>query len=253
MIYETTMSRSVKKAIDILMFLANHQGEINLSEISRAMSLDKATVYRYLTAMESIKVVEKRNNCYFLGLTLFELGSKVPVRKIIVNKIHPILQRLCLEVNETVNLGVFHNNTVLYLDKIESNRSLQIQTTIGSRTPLYCTAMGKSILSILPGPKRDKTISELKLVRKTGSTITDKKKLIRQIEQIKEDSFSVDNEELEEGLKCIAVPLSIENLDFFGSISISGPSIRFNGTVQDRLSVQLGKTQQAIKQVLKNE
>lgn len=221
------MSDSVKKAFRILDLLSQSPEHLTLSEIARTMAINKATAFRYLKTMEELKLIEKRNNYYQLGMGLFKLGSKVPLAILMTEKIHPVLKQLCGELNETVNLAYFHNNEVLYLDKIESNRSLQIQTAIGNTAPLHCTALGKVILSIFPQSKIVSIVDQIQLVKKTPATITSKKELIRQIEEIRQHQYGIDDEELEEGLKCIAVPLHLSELNFYGGVSLSGPSTRF--------------------------
>jgi DNA-binding IclR family transcriptional regulator len=180
-------------------------------------------------------------------MALFELGNKVRTKQLIVLKIHPILERLCARVNETVNLAQIYNNQALYLDKIESQRSLQIQTSVGNRLPLHCSALGKSILATLPREKRDRLLSEMVLAPITRFTITRKSELIKQIEIINTRGYSVDNEEFEEGLKCVAVPLHIAHFDFFGAISLSGPSFRFTPATIKKLANHLKTTVEDIK------
>jgi len=232
-------NRSVEKAFDILRCVSLHHDGIGLSEVSRAMGLDKATVFRYLNTMETLEILEKKDNRYYLGMGLFELGNHVPGKRLIVNGIHPALRTLCEEVNETVNLAVLYNDRVLYLDKIESRRSLQINSMIGGTVPLHCTALGKCILSILPDQRTKSLLARLKLDRLTARTITDRRVLWDQIALIRDRNIGLDREEYEEGLICVAVPLRISSLDFYGAISLSGPVDRFTDPVLSALTPRL--------------
>ena len=236
------MNRSLEKAFQILYFVADHQGQMGLSDISRAMNIDKATAFRYLNTLESLQLVEKKTQRFFLGMALFRLGNLVQSKRQIVDAIHPLLQDLCDGVNETVNLATLHDGQVLYLDKIESKRSLQIQSTVGGTVPLHCTALGKSILSILPDSQVDPLLERLRLERKTAKTIMDMAVLRQQIGQIKRRGFSTDLEEYEEGLTCVAVPISFEHLGFLGGISLSGPSFRFTAAAVRSLAKRLQHT-----------
>jgi DNA-binding IclR family transcriptional regulator len=245
------MNQSVKKAFEILSFVVDNPQKRSLNQMARLLKMNKTTLFRFLSTLESLKLLDKRDDFYVPGIKLFELGSKVPVKQSIVDRVHPFLAGLTTEVNETVNMGELSNGQVLYLDKTESQRSLQIQTYIGRYTDLHCTALGKAILSILPEPKRDKIMAGLSFTAKTRNTITNPQKLRDQVRKVCERGYSIDMEELEEGLHCVAVPLFIEQLNFFGAISCSGPSVRFTPQRMAELAVKLKKTVEEIQQVFR--
>ncbi|UCH97492.1 MAG: IclR family transcriptional regulator [Candidatus Aminicenantes bacterium] len=245
------MNQSVKKAFEVLSFVVDNPQKMSLNQRARVLKMNKTTLFRFLSTLESLKLLDKRDDYYVPGIKLFELGSKVPVKQLIVDRVHPFLSGLTAEVNETVNMGEMSNGQVLYLDKTESQRSLQIQTYIGSYTDLHCTALGKAILSILPESGRDRIISGLNFDGKTPNTITDPGKLQVQIKEVVEKGYSIDREELEEGLHCVAVPLCLAGLNFFGAISCSGPSVRFTSQRMAELAVKLKETVEEIKQVFR--
>jgi DNA-binding IclR family transcriptional regulator len=201
--------------------------------------------------MSSLNLIEKKAEGYVLGIRLFELGNKVPVKQLIVEKIHPLLVKLVEDVNETVNLGELNSNQLLYLDKVESRHSLQIQTYIGSYTSLHSTALGKASLSILKGKERENTIAKIIFDKRTKSTITDPIKFKTHIEIVDKKGYSLDNEELEVGLNCVAVPLAIPEFNFCGAISFSGPSVRFTKSRMTELAEKLKETVSEINEELK--
>lgn len=245
------MNQSVKKAFDILSFIVENPQKLGLNEMARLLGMNKTTLFRFLCTLESLDLLNKRDNYYVPGIKLFELGSKVPVKQAIVDRVHPFLATLTEKANETVNMGELSNNKILYLAKTESQRSLQIQTYIGSYTDLYCTALGKAILSILPESKRNNIINNLSFSSKTPNTITGADMLNVQVSEVCEKGYSIDREELEEGLHCVAVPLFIPQLNFFGAISCSGPSVRFTSQRMAELAVKLKETVEQIKQIFK--
>jgi DNA-binding IclR family transcriptional regulator len=236
------MNQSIKKAFEILSFVAENPVKMSLSEMSASLKMNKTTLYRFLATMESLDILCRRDEHYVPGIRLFELGSKVPVKQLIVAGVHPVLSRLTAEVNETVNLGELRSNQVFYLDKTESLRSLQIQTSVGSYIALHATALGKSILSILPEALRESIIRQLDFKPLTPNTITDPVELKSQVEKVWTLGYSSDDEEWEEGLRCVAVPLLIEELNFYGSISCSGPTVRFTPRRMKELAKKLKQT-----------
>ena len=144
------MSESAGKALDILFYLAKVEDEVSLARLSKETGMNKATALRYLAVLESRGVVEKRPSGWSLGLSLFELGSKVPVRALVVEKVRPLIERLARESGESSNLACLAGDSAIYLDRAEANRSLRMRSVPGDRLPLHCTGVGKAILSQLP-------------------------------------------------------------------------------------------------------
>jgi len=242
-----SMNTSIQKAFRILSFIAAHPQKMSLSEMSRELSLNKTTLFRFLQTLESLNLVEKRDGYYVPGIKLFELGSKVPVKQLIIQKVHPILEALAEEVNETVNLGELSNDQVLYLHKCESRRSLQLSAHLGSYIPLHSSAMGKAALSNLEETEREAIISRITLEKKTSHTISDPGMFKARIETERVRGYFLDIEEMEVGLHCVAVPLALSELRFYGAISFSGPSVRFTRQRMSELALKLKETSEKIK------
>ncbi len=217
---------SVEKAFQIIFLIGEELEGITLTSLSKKLGIHKTTALRFLNSLEKLGVVERRDGKYFLGIKLYELGNRVPVKRIIVNRVHPLLKELVEDVNETVNLAELSGTQVHYLDKLESQRSLQINTYIGALLPSYCTALGKAILAHLPLSLRFRIVSEIKFEKRAKNTITDPDEFLEHLQEVKKKGYSVDNEEFEEGLRCVAVPLFLPEYGFYGAISVSGPVTR---------------------------
>lgn len=245
------MSDSVKKAFQLIDCLSRSPGKCSLAEISRALKLNKTTVFRYLETLVGIGVIEKSEKEYSLGMRLFELGSQVPVKQLVVDRIHPFLADLCAEINETVNLAQLQGDHLVYLDKIESRRSLQMRSRIGDHLPLYCTGLGKAILSLLPSVEFERLIAGIDLRPYTSSTITDRGELSRQIQEVRNAGCAFDREELESGLTCVAVPLLLSKYEFKGAVSISIPAVQFADEFIQGMTRRLIASADAIMQYFK--
>ncbi len=244
------ISKSVKKAFLILFTLADEENGIGLSNLSRKLGIHKTTLYRLLNSLIDLNIVEKKDVKYTLGMGLFELGNKVFIKKNIIDKIHPILNRLVMEINETVNLAELYANKIIYLDKIESSRHLQISTFIGAQIPTYCTALGKAMLANLPEQEMLDHISKIRFKKIARNTIMSSKKLIENLKEIEVKGYSIDKEEYEDGLMCAAVPLNIKKYDFYGAISVSGSKTRFDNNTIKKYAKKLIKYVKEIKEEL---
>ena len=243
---------SINKAFQILSFLAERESDVGVTEISRALNFNKSTVYRFLVSLEKAGAVQKNEatNKYHLGLTLFELGNHVPIKRNMIDKIHPHLQDLAFHVNEVANLAGLFQNEVVYLDKIESKRSVQIMTYIGFHIPPHCTALGKAILAFM-SPEDVRRILRIEgLPHFTDKTITEMDKFISELHRIRKEGFAIDDEEFEEGLRCIAVPLFDSQKRVIASVSISGPTARIHEKTLPQFLKVLKKTQEKIENSL---
>ncbi len=229
------MSESAGKALDILFYLANVGDGVTLARLSKETGMNKATALRYLNVLESKGVVERCASGWTLGLSLFELGSKVPVRQLVAEKVRPIIERLARESGESVNLAYLAGETAIFLDRAEANRSLRMRSMPGDRLPLYCTGVGKAILSQLSDDRIRAILGSSPLDRVTESTITEPEDVIDEVNKARELGFGFDKEEFEIGLTCYAMPLRLPGSDFVGAISISGPTARMkNVEIRDR-------------------
>jgi len=244
------MNQSVIKAFEVLSFVIDNPRKMSLSEMARALDMNKTTLFRFLSTLETLGMLDRREDQYVPGMKLFAMGNKVPVKELIVDRVHPILKELTEEVNETVNLGQLIGNRMLYLTKSESRRSLQIQTYVGGYISLHCSALGKAVLSILPEPRREEIIAGLDFKVYTPKTITDPDILRIQVGEVAARGYSTDIAELEEGLNCVAVPLWVPHLNFTGAISTSGPSVRFTTERIAELAGRLQGTVAKIQEIL---
>jgi len=219
------MSESAIKAFELLFHLAR-VGNTSLARLSRDTGWDKATALRYLNAMEKKGVVERRDGDWTLGLALLELASHVPVTENIANRVKPVLAELARATGETANLSALVGSESMYLAKADGGRALRLRSNPGDRLPLYCTAGGKCILSRLPAPVRAQYIAETHFAAVATKTIIDPQKLAEDVERTIRRGWAIDDEELEPGLICYAMPLDLPRYGFSGALSVSGPSGR---------------------------
>jgi DNA-binding IclR family transcriptional regulator len=138
----------------------------------------------------------------------------------------PILQELVKEVQETAFLAIRAQNEVVYILKIDSNRSVNTTAQPGYHRPLYDTGLGKAFLASMNKREQHEILSNIKLTPVTEHTITDRNVLIRQLEQFKRQGYAVDDEESEYGLYCIATTISTVDKNIEAAISISGLKAR---------------------------
>ena len=226
------------RALAILDLLSVEGPDLSLGEVSDKLELHKSTVHRLIMVLERHKLIERNsvNGRYRLGLKLFELGTRAVSQLDLRERARPVLERLVLETSETVHLGILDDTEVLYLDKVEPARSVRMSSSVGRRNPAYCTAMGKSILAYLTEAKVEAIVRKHGLKAMTANTITSLLELKAELAGIRERGYAVDNEEIEEGVRCVGCVVR----DFSGgpvaAISVSAPAFRISREKAKNLS-----------------
>lgn len=229
------------RAINILDFIARqNSGEVALPELSAAMKLHKTTTHRIARVLESRGLLRRGvdSNRYRLGLHLYDLGCQALDHINIRDEARPVMTRVAFEVGETAHLALLDNAEVLYIERSEAQRSLTMGSKLGARNPVYCTALGKAILAYCLEPEVDRILSGARMEARTRNTITNVLALKRELERIRDRGFAIDDEEIEDGIRCIAAPILNASGHAIAAISISGLSSRIT---PDRYQL-VGKT-----------
>ncbi len=218
---------SLERGLDLLEALLNARQPLGVTELSRLTEQSKSTVHRALTVLVQHGFARQRpDSRYELGMRLAALsgqGSGLPAWHEIAL---PHLEWLRDESGETSHLGVGISNEVIYVEKKESRQSLRMSSAVGWRNPLYCTALGKAILSVAPEAFRERYLASTTLAPRTEHTITDIDELVLDLGLTRARGFSIDEQELELGLRCIGSPVFDVSGSVVGAVSISGPISR---------------------------
>jgi len=217
---------SLEKGTRILELLAE-KGELSVTKVAEHLGLNRTGSHRFLATLRELGYVEKnRDNRYQLTFKVLELGMKMANRYEIRREARPYMLELSRIFSETVNLGLRVGLDVLHIDKVDSLEILRMDSPVGSRAPAYCTGIGKAVLAFLPADELDALLDGVKLKAFGPNTITSKKKLRKELEQIRHQGYAVDDEELARGLRCVAAPV-FNHAGLSGyAMSVAGPSVR---------------------------
>jgi len=212
-------------------------------EIAQRSGLHKSTIHRLLSALNQHRLVEKnsKTGTYSLGLKLFELGVKAVPNVNLREHARAHLERLVFETGETAHLCVLVENEILYLDKVESPKTIRIASSVGGRNPAFCSAVGKVLLAAMSEQELDSLLRRHKLVAYTRHTIVTPAHFKAVLQEVREKGYAVDNEEREEGLRCIAAPIRDHTGEIVAGMSVAGPAFRLSST-QDSVLAKLVMT-----------
>ena len=218
----------VDRIVDILETFTWLGSELGVSDISRALDLKKATAHRLLASLRRRGLIaqDPATRRYRLGMKLWELGTMATSQVDWADRVKPFLEQLTEVSGETAHLAVLNDGQVLYVDKVESSRSLRMPSQVGRRLPVHCTGVGKALIAYLPDEVLSGLIARRGLSRFTSRTITELESLMIELARTRDRGYSVDNEEIEDGLVCIGAPVRDHTAHVVAAISIAGPSSR---------------------------
>ena len=227
---ERTGVQSVERTLDILESLVEFGSEVGLVEISQGVALPLATVHRLLGTLIQRGYVKQNqhNRKYSLGFRALQMGHDMRQRFSLRLEARPFLQRLVQRVGESANLAVLDDGEVVYIDQAQSSRILRMFTQVGNRLPVHSTGSGKALLAFLPGDVVDGIVRRFGMAPRTPRTITDPAAFQRELAKTRERGYAIDDEEQEEGVRCIAVPVRDASGQVVASLSVSGPVTRLN-------------------------
>ena len=215
--------KSVIKGLKILEFIADSASPPTLVQITKALGMNRTTVYHLIQTLESEGYVtkEQQSNAYLLGLKILPLGGKaLDSNKLRVESL-PYLQGLNRKLEERVNLGILLENEVLFLAGIEKPSLPLMYSHFGKKAPAHCCSIGKGILAYLPEQEAEQVINQKPLTRLTENTITDLSLFKRHLSEIKSQGYAVDNAEHISGEYCIASLIKGEEGRGIGAVSAS--------------------------------
>jgi DNA-binding IclR family transcriptional regulator len=223
--------QTIERAAFIFDILSQFPNGLSLGELASKASLPKGTAHRLLSSMAYFDLIrqEPTTKNYHLGFKLADLGNLLLSQIDLRTQARPFLIHLSETVNETVHLVVLDRGKALYIDKVDLHpkvSGLQMVSRLGSRISLHCSSVGKILLAYMQTTEAEKLISGIGLDKRTSNTITDPKKLMRHLSLIRENGYAIDDEENEEGIRCVAAPIRNGSGRVEAAVSISGPTTR---------------------------
>jgi DNA-binding IclR family transcriptional regulator len=228
----------IDRAVAILAEIAKAPQDLTGGEISERLHLHKSTVHRLLAVLESNGMVERRpdGSRYGLGWRVFEMGIVAASRLDLLERAKPFVARLVDLTGETAHFGVLRQGEVVSLVNVDSRYTVRTPATVGRRIPLHCTSQGKAILAFLPPETVEGHLAGRTFTQHTRNTIPDRERFLEELALVRKRGYALDNEEFEEGLRCIAAPVRDHTGEVAGAVGIAGPSFRMSGARLSQLS-----------------
>lgn len=223
-----TIMKSTIKVFHVLETLCEGNAA-GVTELSNQLDIKPSSVHRFLSVLRGMGYVDKNESTgkYYATMKVSRLGTAVKSKTSLLAVARPHMEALCESLLETVNIAVFAQNNVVVIDRVQSAETLRTYIVVGRHLPAYCTAFGKIFLSFMPPASFVKYLAEVTLEPLTDRTITDHKALALELEKVRRRGYSIDNQELDDNVRCIAAPIWDDTAQLVAALSVSAPVNRF--------------------------
>jgi IclR family acetate operon transcriptional repressor len=254
--------QSVDRALDLLEALAAVDGEVAITALATRTGLHVSTVHRLLATLLRRGYVRQNpeTSRYYAGAKLATLSEGRSRYGELRLRARPLLRGLTETTRETANLVVLDDLQAVYIETVPSPQVVRLFTSVGNRTPLHATGAGKALLANLPAARRDALLERLDLRGYTARTIVDRTALRRALDDVREKGYAIDDEEYDEGVRCVAVAVAgaaTAGRDAPGAplaaLSISAPASRLTRQRCAELAPALRRTAAELAEALRDQ
>ena len=242
---------AVQRALILLRYIVDHPGGLSVREVSRELGYSIATVQTLITALKEQGYVSRDGSTrrYHLGPEAVRLGltalSRLEVRAVA----RPHIEALARETEETVFLAIPRDDHVIYVDKVVSPHPIRMDAPLGVNRPYNCTSVGKAMLASMPDAQVEKLAADGVFEKRTPRSIVELDALKAELERVRAQGWSRDNEEFVTGAGCVGAPVRDHEGNVIAALTVSGPAERINREL-DRLIEQVKAAAAAVSREL---
>ena len=226
---EPRYSQSLERGLAILSCFTPTRPVLGIADIADHLGMSRSTTHRYVITLVALGYLEQgASRKYRLGLRVTDLGMSALNSTGLREHSHLYLQELRQRTSYTVSLAVLDGTDILYVDRVRSFRRgqgrIDLDLQPGSRLPAYCTAMGKLLLAYLPDTEQRDLFTSMKLTKRGPNTITSKKALYDELDEVRTAGFAVNDQELAPELYTISAPVRNQDRHVVAAINLAAHS-----------------------------
>lgn len=198
---------SLARGLTVLRAFSDQRRSLTIAQISHKTGIPRASVRRCLHTLIQLGYAEADGNNFSLKPKVLTLGYSYLSSTPLTVKAHPYLNQISRALNESCSLAVIEDDEVLYVGRSAASRIMSVSLTTGSRLPAYCTSLGRAVLAHLPQDALDEYFERVTLKAYTERTVVSPARLREILAEVREAGYALVEEELEIGLRSIAVPV----------------------------------------------
>jgi IclR family pca regulon transcriptional regulator len=218
---------SLQRGLAVMEILAAHPGGLTLTEMAERAQLTRAGARRFLLTLVAAEYAVQTGRRFSLSPRLLSVARTWLQGASLWSYAEPFMREVASRLNESSSAAVLSGEDVVYVARVPGRHILSVALHVGTRLPAWCTSMGRVLLSDLPAPQLREFLASAKIERNTPKSITDRAALAAEITKAAQAGFAIVDEELEIGLRSIAVPIRDRSRKIAAAINVSTQSSRF--------------------------
>ncbi len=217
----------ISKVLRILEALQSSSVGLSLKAICDDTGINKSTAHRFLRHLERESyLLRTEAGSYLIGPRLAQMSACASRSATLQVVARPILADLWRSTQETVNLGVLDQGTVLYVDVMVSQHEFRLVSSVGTRRSVHVAALGKVLTAFLPASEYERVLNGIVFQRVTPKSIGNLTQLRAELDKVRRQGYAVDNEEALLGCRCVSAPIFNNDRVAIGALSVAGPVTR---------------------------
>ena len=230
-------SVAVERALAILEAVAQESDGLSNAEISRKLQIPKSSASYILRTLETQGYLNRLSETgkYRVGLKVLSLSrgalSGIDVREVAL----PIMRHLMEKTNLTCHLAILDGPDAVYIEKVEPQGFIRMDTWVGRRMRVHATSVGKALVAHIPQERLEKILAERSMEKRTSKTITTLPRLLKDLEKVRQQGYAVDDEENNMGARCVGAPVFNQDGAIEASIGLSGTTNQVNPETMPRI------------------
>lgn len=221
-----TVVQSFERGLAVIRAFDAEHPSLTLSEVARATSLTRAAARRFLLTLVENGYAGTDGRFFWLRPAILELGYAYLSSMSIADVAQPHLAQLSQMLQESSSISVLDGDDVVYVARAAVKQVLTVSIHVGSRFPAYATSMGRVLLAALPPEERYAYLDRVNLVARTPKAVTDQTQLAKLLDNVARRGFALVDEELEVGLRALAVPIQGPDSTVVAAMNVSMPAGR---------------------------
>ena len=250
---KSTMIQSLQRGLGILELVARNETGVTMAEVSREIGLHTSTTFHLLRTLTNLGylVQNETTKQYRLGSKVFGLATSACTEVQLLQISASLLTEMAHQTGDTSHLAIFDHGEVILINRVEGNSPVGLSERVGIPRPAHCSALGKVLLAHITQAEMEAYLSRHELTPFTPRTITTPSLLRKELARVRKQGYAFDDEELAQGIRCLAAPVRNFADQVVAAIGISSPVWRFGPdrvaqltevvmTMGHRLSQQLG-------------
>jgi IclR family acetate operon transcriptional repressor len=219
--------QALERGLNLLAIIAEADG-LSLTSIAQRAGIAPSTAHRILTTLKASGFVQSddAHTGYLIGVQAFRVGSAFLRNRKLVDVGRSTLRHLMSQSDETANLAIEVDGSVVFISQMESHRAIRAFHRPGARGPMHASSLGKAMLATLSDDGVSQKLHRLGMPRLTARTIVDPDALLADLALVRKRGWAIDDEEQSDGLRCVGSAIYNEHGEVIGAISVSGPTVR---------------------------